>query len=117
MVTELLNILLPIYGCVGLGFVLSRFGFSWDAKVISPLILQVSLPLLVIHQFTRPEVTSGSIIRMLLAAVLVVGLFVVVFGVLLRVTGLPIRTYLAAACFSNMAIGFALGYLGFGNSG
>jgi hypothetical protein len=117
MVTEILNILLPIYGCVGLGFVLGRFGFPWDAKMISPLVLQVSLPLLVIHQFTRSEVTSGSIIWMILAAVLVVGLFVVVFGVLLRVAGLSVRTYLAAACFSNMAIGFALGYLGFGNSG
>ena len=75
MVTELLNILLPIYGCVGLGFALSRLGFSWDAKVISPLILQVALPLLVIHQFTRPEVASGSIIRMILAAILVVGVY------------------------------------------
>ena len=86
MATELLNILLPIYGCVGLGFALSRFGFPWDAKVISPLILQVSLPLLVIHQFTRPELTGSSSVRMILAAVLVGGLCVVVCGVLIRAT-------------------------------
>ena len=51
---EILDILLPIYACAGLGFALGRFGVAWDAKTISPLVLQVAFPLLVIHQFTRP---------------------------------------------------------------
>lgn len=117
MGNELLDILLPIYGCVGLGLVLCRMGFPWDARSISPLVLQVSLPLLIIHQFTRPDVTSGSVIQVIIAAAVVTGLFILVFGALIYVTKLPVRTYLAAACLPNMGIGLALGFLRFGDQG
>jgi len=117
MVKEILDILLPIYACAGLGFALGRFGVAWDAKTISPLVLQVAFPLLVIHQFTRPGVTADGVARVILAAVLVVGLFFLVFGVLVRLSRLPVRTYLAPACLGNMSIGLALGYLGFGDRG
>ena len=117
MADQMLNILLPIYACAGLGFALGRVGWAWDTKTISPLVLQVAFPLLVLHQFTRPGVAADGVLRILLAAVIVVGLFFVVFGVLCRVAGLPMRTYLAAACLPNMSIGLALGYLGFGEHG
>ena len=57
MVKEILDILLPIYACAGLGFALGRFGVAWDAKPISPLVLQVAFPLLVILMSILPAAT------------------------------------------------------------
>lgn len=114
---EILGILVPIYTTVLLGYGLGRIGFSWDAKTISPLVLQVTFPLLVIHQFTRPGIETSGVITMFMAALLVVGGFFVIFGLLCWLAKLPIRTYLGAAALSNMSIGLAVGYLGFGEDG
>ena len=117
MLVKVLDILLPIYVCVGFGFVLGRCRFPWNSQVITPLVLQVSFPMLVIHQFTSPTVTSSGVTRVLLAAVLLVGLFFVLFGALIHLARLPVQSYLAASSLSNVSIGLAIGYLGFGDSG
>jgi predicted permease len=117
VVLDLLNILLPIYGSIALGFFLGRLGFCWDSKVISPLVLQVTFPLLVIHQLTRPGIHSSNVLRVLLAAFIVASLLFVIFAVLLRIARLSLQTYLAPAALANMSIGLALGMHGFGNQG
>lgn len=114
---DIIDILVPIYVTVGLGFTLGRLGMPWEAKTITALTLQVSFPLLVIHQFTRPGITVNELGMVFIATLIIMVLFLVIFAVLIRLARLPVRTYLAPACLSNMSIGLALGYLGFGDLG
>lgn len=117
MLINVLNILIPIYATVILGYILGRKGFPWPSGTIVPLILQISLPCLIVSHFAKQTSVPTGLVQVLISAGIIVVVIFGIFYLLLRIFKLPLRTYLGAAGLQNMSIGLALGFLGFGNTG
>ena len=115
--TDILNILVPIYGIVITAFLLGKFNFPWASKKLTPLVLHIALPCLVVRQLANDRANPQDMLWMLLAAALVF-LFSTILGyAVLKVSRQDVRTYLAAFTLNNMSIGLAIGILGFGTNG
>jgi hypothetical protein len=112
-----LNILVPIYGVILLGFVLGRFKFPWAGTELAPLVLHIALPCLVVRQLANDRARPSEMLWVMLASAIIFGVAFAISWGLLKLTRRPIRTYLAPASLNNMSVGLALGLLGFGDSG
>ena len=117
LLQEILDILVPIYALILLAYVLGRLGFPWPSKEITPALLQIALPALIIREIAGDRADPDDLLRMMLAAALVLAISTVIFWGLIRWRKLSVRTYLAPAALSSPSIGLAVGYLGFESSG
>ena len=117
VLNNILNILIPIYAIVIAAYLMGRFKFPWASKKLTPLVLHVALPCLVIRQLANDRANSTDMLWMLLAAAMVFGFSTALAIILLKLTRQDIRTYLSAFTLNNMSIGLAVGILGFGNNG
>ena len=117
MLDVILDILVPIYALILLAYVLGRFGFPWPAKQITPTLFQIALPALIIRELASDRADPDDLLRMMLAAVIVLTISTLIFWGLIRWKHLSVRTYLATAALSSPSIGLAVGYLGFGSGG
>jgi predicted permease len=114
---NILDILIPIYGIVIAAFIMGKFNFPWASKKLTPLVLHVALPCLVIRQLSNDRANPEDMLWMLLAAAMVFGFASIIAYVFLKLTKQEVKTYLAAFTLNNMSIGIAVGILGFGDNG
>ena len=117
MLDDILDILIPIYAIVIAAYLMGRCNFPWASKKLTPLVLHVALPCLVIRQLANDRADPTEMLWMLLAAAMVFGFSSILAIVLLKLTRQDLRTYLSAFTLNNMSIGLAVGILGFGNNG
>lgn len=117
MLDNILDILVPIYGIVIAAFILGKFNFPWASKKLTPLVLHVALPCLVIRQLSNDRANPEDMLWMLLAAAMVFGFASIIAYIFLKLTKQEVKTYLAAFTLNNMSIGIAVGILGFGDNG
>ncbi|MEO1020821.1 MAG: AEC family transporter [Pseudomonadota bacterium] len=115
ILSHLLNVVVPVAICVGIGFGITRAGVNFDTKMLTPIIMTVAMPALIVSHLAKTPISLGDVSQMMLAALLAVILFGALAGVLLRVVHLPVRTYLGAFMFANVGnmglpiVGFAVG--------
>jgi predicted permease len=114
---NILDILIPIYGIVIAAFIMGKFNFPWASKKLTPLVLHVALPCLVIRQLSNDRANPEDMLWMLLAAAMVFGFASIIAYIFLKLTKQEVKTYLAAFTLNNMSIGIAVGILGFGDNG
>ena len=117
MLENILDILVPIYGIVVAAFVLGKFNFPWASKKLTPLVLHVALPCLVVRQLSNDRANPEDMLWMLLAAAMVFGFASIIAYIFLKIAKQEVKTYLAAFTLNNMSIGIAVGILGFGDNG
>ncbi|MCH2134062.1 MAG: AEC family transporter [Phycisphaerales bacterium] len=117
MLTHILDILVPIYVTVILGYILGRRGFPWPARPMVPLILQIAVPCLIASHFAKQTSIPPGLFKVMISAAIIVTTLFVLFYILLRLFRIKRRIYLAAASLQNMSVGLALGLLGFGDAG
>jgi predicted permease len=117
MLTVILDILLPIYAIVLLGYLLGRRKFPWANTAVTPLVFHVTLPALIIHRLANDRADSTQMLWIMLASLIILLVVLGASSALLRIRRLSSRTYLAPMMLSNMAICLALGELAFGPSG
>ena len=117
MLINILDILVPIYATVIFGYLLGRREFPWVSRTIVPLILQISLPCLIVSHFSKQKTVPDGLVEVLISAGIIFTILLGIFYLLLRLFKMPLRTFLGAASLQNMSIGLALGFLGFGNTG
>ena len=117
MLNHILDILVPLFSVILIGYALGRYKFPWAKKEIGHLILQVALPCLIIHQLANDRANPVQMLWIMAAAALVL---ILVFGIgtlVIRLAKMDARTYVTPTAMSNMSVGIAIGLLGFGNSG
>ena len=117
MLNDILDILVPIYDIVIAAFLLGKFNFPWASKKLTPLVLHIALPCLVVRQLANDRANPQDMLWMLLAAAMVFGFSATIAYIFLKVFRQNVRTYLAAFSLDNMSIGLAVGILGFGDNG
>lgn len=118
MYGQIFNVIGPIMLMTLTGYILGRSKLTLDTATISSMVLLVATPCLVFSTLTSLAIDSSTILLMAAAAVLCV-VTAAVFGLaVLRLTGLPYRTFLPSLIMPNSGnMGLPLALLAFGDTG
>jgi len=118
MLNELFAILAPIIIAIGAGYVWGKSGSEFPADFISRIVMNIGTPCLIIGVVSKVEVkpeVMGSVALATAAVMTVMGL---VSWLWLRLTKLPISTYLPPLIFPNNGnMGLPLCLFAFGQTG
>lgn len=118
MVGELFTTVAPVFACAGIGYIWARSGQSYDTRIITQLVSHIGAPCLVFTTLVKIEGLTVEIGYMAIAAFAALVACTLLGFIILKVFGLPIRTYLAPIVFSNAGnMGLPLCLFAFGESG
>lgn len=114
----LLDVVTPVAVCAAIGFGWARMKQPFDSQMVTRLVSNVGVPSLVFSTLVAVEIDSGIFMDMAAAALLTSVFFFAIGYVILKMTGLPIRTYLNPIAFANTGnMGLPLCLLAFGEQG
>lgn len=115
---EIFGAIAPVMLIAAIGYVLERAKYGLHSETLSSLVITVGTPALVFSALTSTSLPDASLLRMSLGAAFVV-VFAGFFGFcILRLVGLPVRTFLPGLMVPNSGnIGLAVVLLAFGDEG
>jgi len=118
MLEPVLAAVIPVLVTAGIGFAWVRSGRSVESKVLSPLVMDLGTPCLIISTLTRTEIAPeifGATALASFAALLGFGLLGLLVLPLLK---LPLRSYLPCVAFPNAGnLGLPVALYAFGPQG
>jgi malate permease and related proteins len=118
MITQLFNIIAPVFFGAAFGFVWARLDKPFDSEFVTSLVFNLGTPLLVFSILTKLETDPKIFADLALVVVLAVILFYLISVVILKLARLDRRTYLAAIMIPNTGnVGLPLCFLAFGEQG
>ena len=118
MVLQLIEILAPVFICVGLGVAWVRTGQGYDTPMVTQLVTVIGTPAMVFYALVTANLDKGLFMQMGLAAVAANGLFLLAGVVLLPLFGLSRQAFLQTITFPNIGnVGLPVCYLAFGDQG
>ena len=118
MLTELINVIAPVFVCAAIGFIWKRQGRPFDIDLISTIAVYIGTPCLAFYTLTSANLDPDSFNIMALAAVVTMVAFVVLYVPILKIAGLSQRAFLPALTFANVGnMGLPLSLLAFGEQG
>jgi predicted permease len=118
MIGELSGILLPVFALAMAGYVWRRIGVPFEREFVTRLILNVAGPCLIVDSLSQLNVPSGEFFRMLLSATTMFAVTVLAAWAVLRLAGLPVRSYLPVLAIGNTGnMGLPLCLFAFGQQG
>ena len=118
MIEQLVPVIAPVLIAAGLGFAWARFAGSFDTALITSLVFYIGSPALVLATFIKIGAISTVFAELALAALLSIVLCALVGAVILKLAGLPLRTYLPSLMFANSGnLGLPLALFAFGEEG
>ncbi|WP_300061766.1 AEC family transporter [uncultured Roseobacter sp.] len=115
---KVIEITAPVFLLAGMGFLWVRLGFEYRVQFVTRLSMTLAVPALIFVALMETEIPADSLSKISLAAI--VGYTCAAFGawVLLRLTGLDLRTYLAPVMMGNTGnIGLPLALFAYGDEG
>lgn len=118
MIAQILTITAPVFCIVSLGYFWARWRQTFDAETLTNLVVKVATPCLVFTSLTQLNLGLHTIATMATAAACALALSACVGAAVLKVSGLPLHTYLASLMHPNTGnIGLPLAFMAFGDEG
>lgn len=118
MILELLAILAPVVICGVIGFVWAKLDFPYNVKEITPLIVNVGTPALVISTLLGVDLSLESFAQMFGFALAVHAGAALLGIIALKALGRSLSSYLPALMFPNTGnMGLPICYFAFGAEG
>ncbi|NVO57540.1 AEC family transporter [Rhodobacteraceae bacterium B1Z28] len=115
---NVLNVVLPVLICAGIGYCLAVFHAPFDNKVIGGIVSKVGYPTLIISHLPTTKLAVGTFLDMMTAAALAVAAFGVLGFLALRGLRLPVRAFLTPLMHGNVGnIGLPITLLALGDAG
>ncbi|MCZ6643159.1 MAG: AEC family transporter [Gammaproteobacteria bacterium] len=115
---QIATVIAPIFIVTGIGYLWVVRGMSFDNETISNLVMMVGTPCLVFSTLTSIDIDLKTFGQVVLASVSIIGSCIVLGWVLLKLTRLPVNTYLPALIHPNTGnMGLPLVLLAFGEPG
>lgn len=109
---------IPVLLTVSVGYSLVRLGRKLDSSAITPLLVDVGTPCLILATFLQSSVSPASFAVVGLATIAALSAFAIVAVIVLRLLGLRVRTYLPSLTFPNNGnLGLPLAAYAFGQQG
>ena len=114
----LLEIVAPVFLLAGAGFVWVRAGFEYRVEFVTRLAMTLSVPCLIFVALMRAEIDPKALTALSFAAVAAYAVLTVAAAIMVRVTGLSMRPFLAPLIFGNTGnLGLPLALFAFGDVG
>ncbi len=118
MISTILAAVLPVLLTALIGFLWVRSGRSIEAGVLTPLVADLGTPCLIFSTLSKAVIPPWAFAEMATATALSLLTFVVIGMVVLKLSGLKIRTYLPAISFPNSGnLGLPMALYAFGQQG
>lgn len=112
------NVILPILLCIAVGFGLARFKQPFDNRMVTSLMANVGYPSLILSHLLGHTVNLQVFFQMMLAALLAVTCFALIWVCILRLLGLSLRVFLSPLSLNNVGnIGLPVCALAVGSQG
>lgn len=112
------NVIAPVAVCAAVGFVWAKRDLPFDTAMVTRLVSNIGVPCLVFATMAQVDLSHAALITMGGAALLTTGGFLVAGALILKVIGLPLRTFLNPVAFANTGnMGLPLVLLAFGDAG
>jgi len=118
MILEIINVMAPLLVLAGIGFIWGWRGKPFPVESVSLMVTNIGTPCLVLGTLFRGNLDHSQIGSVGLAAIIAVGLFLLVGYGLLKMLGLPWRSFLPTIAFPNAGnAGLSLSLFAFGQQG
>ncbi len=115
---QVFNVTAPVILCCMVGAFWTRSKLPFETATLTPLIMYIGAPCLLLANFSKMTVDPGSVVRLLAAAAAAHVAFAVLGWLYLRLRRLPVRLYLPCLIFNNSGnLGLPLCLLAFGQEG
>jgi len=113
-----MNVVAPVFLLAGVGFAWVRLGFEYRLEFVTRLSMTLAVPALIFVALMQAEIAPAALSALSLAALVAYGLVTVATAVLVRVSGLDQRSYLAPLAYGNTGnLGLPLALFAFGDLG
>lgn len=118
MLFVLLNVLVPVIGCVLVGYVWGRTSADFPNQFITRIVTYVAAPCLIVSTMSQYQFDPGLLYDMALLSVITLSGVGVIGWALFRLMGMPFRPFSLAVVFPNTGnIGLSLCLFAFGEEG
>lgn len=118
MIAELAGVLLPVFCVAAVGYGWRRSGAAFDLEFVTRLMLNIAGPCLVFDRLWRMTLPLADLLTMAGAAAALLAIMAVASFALLRLLGLPVRSYLPSVAIGNTGnLGLPLSLFAFGELG
>jgi predicted permease len=118
MLDVVLDSVLPILCTIALGYVWVRYGGNLDSKVLTPIVVNVGTPCLIVSTLLKAAMAPQAFAGIVLASCLAIIAFAAIGTLVLLLSGLPLRTYLPSIAFPNAGnLGLPVALYAFGAEG
>lgn len=118
MLLRLMEVILPVLICAGIGYGWARSGQPFDTRMVTRLVTNIGTPCLIVATLTGLRLDNAAFWAMAGAAVLSIFVFFVIAYAVTRVTGDDFRTYGPPLGFANAGnLGLPLCLFAFGDPG
>ncbi len=118
MIGGLVDIVAPVFICAAIGFVWVRLKRPYDTALVTRLVSDLGAPCLVLSTLIDVKLESSTFAIMAAAAVAAMAASAVIGGLILKMGGVSIRTFLPSLVFGNCGnMGLPLCLLAFGQPG
>jgi malate permease and related proteins len=118
MLEQLVPVIAPVLIAAAIGFGWARLSGPLDTGLITSLVFYVGSPSLVLATFIKLGHISTAFAELALAALLSIAACAAIGAVILKLAGLPLRTYLPSIMFANSGnLGLPLAFFAFGDAG
>ncbi|WP_235216160.1 AEC family transporter [Ruegeria halocynthiae] len=118
MFLNVLNVVLPVLICAGIGYALALIKAPFDNKIIGGIVSRVGYPTLIISHLSTTKIAVGTFLDVMAAAALAIVGFGVLGFVALKAMGLPVRAFLTPLMHGNVGnIGLPITLLALGDTG
>ena len=118
MYAQLIPILAPVFFVTLLGYGWARLGIPFQRDFLTSLVMNVGVPCLILNGMAKLDADASLFVSMMGFAVLALLICTLVGGLVLRLLGQPLRSYLPPIAFGNAGnLGLPLCLFAFGQQG
>lgn len=115
---NVLNVVLPVLICAGIGYCLALIKAPFDNRVIGEIVSKVGYPTLIISHLATTKLAVATFLDMMAAAALAIAGFGLIGFVALKGLRLPVRAFLTPLMHGNVGnIGLPITLLALGDAG
>ena len=118
MLVEIFNVLAPVIVCAAIGFIWAKSKSDYPSEFISRLVFNVAAPCLVVSSIAQVQLSLGALIEMAGATFMALALVFVMGGLIIKLLGHDLRTYIVSLAFPNIGnMGLPICLFAFGPEG
>ena len=115
---ELFNVIVPVLICTGIGYVWVRLKIEFPTDFVSRIVINVGAPCLVFNGLTSLDSSADQFVKMVFAALLLMGSILLVNILAVKAAGRPVLPLAHSLTFSNWGnLSLPLSLFAFGQEG